>query len=209
MDELTKILLDWAKLPVGAVLGAVIKHLWDRRRERKTENNMCALLLVEVGENVAALRGFQETIRKKVESHALQAEHFQLMIRSDSFRTTALPEWRHQAFDKLFSSLSGSLNEEQVRGVSDFHRRLDKLTETHAKMYSQHPTHPPEETVKRAVEMYKKLTGEDSEAPTLDTGGWQPFEEEVTKLIDLGDQLQRRLQPTRPRLTAPIRKLLG
>jgi len=48
-----------------------------------------------------------------------------------------MPEWRHHAFDKLFSSLSNALNEEQIREVSDFHRWLDKLTDAHARIRKQ------------------------------------------------------------------------
>lgn len=193
MDEFTKVLFETAKPLVGVVTGWALGYWQTRRRERKVEGNVRTLLRIEIDENTAALRDYQESVRKRIGSHALQAQHFQLMVRSDSFRLTELPEWRHQAFDKLFSSLSGALNEEQIREVSDFHRRLDKLTGTFTKI----------RTLQRA-----HAQGKPMDALTGSADEWQLFEGEIADLIALGDQLQRRLQPIRLRLTAPIRKLL-
>ena len=132
-----------------------------------------------------------------------------LLRQSAALQATELPEWRHQAFENLFSSLSSALDERQVREVSNFHRRLDKLREAYTKMQTQPPNQPEsaaelaarQELRTRVFEdalLEAAATGTVTPSPDVDVRG--PIEEEVTKLIDLGDRLQRSLQPTKVRV---------
>ncbi len=155
---------------------------------RKVERNVRALLRVEIDENTVALRDYQKSVKERIGSHALTAEHFRRMVQSDSYRLTDLPGWRRQAIEKLFSSLPSALNEEQIGEVGDFHRRLDKLTEAHAKIQKQFRDY--------GKGNMNALTGTDDE--------WQLFESEMNSLIALGDQLHHQLKPVRWRRIAKL-----
>jgi hypothetical protein len=192
MDATTKeLLVKAATTLVGVVVGWALGYWATRRKDRKVERNVRALLRVEIDENAAALRDYRESVQLRIESQTVQAAHFQQMHRADSHRLTDLPEWRHQAFEKLFSSLPSALNEEQIGEVGDFHRRIDKLTEAHAKIRNQ----------------YRDYGKGKTDALTGVADNWQIFESEMNGLIALGDRLHHRLQPVWRRRIATTRKL--
>jgi hypothetical protein len=190
MDAVTQELIIKAATPlVGVVVGWGLGYWATRRKDRKVERNVRALLRAEIDENATALRGYRASVQERIGTHALTAEHFRLMVQSDSHRLTDLPAWRHQAFEKLFSSLPSALSEEQIGVVSDFHRRLDKLTEIHTKIRNQ----------------YRDYGKGNMNALTGIADNWQSFENELNSLIVLGDQLHLQLQTMWRRQTATIR----
>jgi len=190
MDEFTKALFEVAKPLIGVVAGWVLGYWQMRRRGRKVEGIVRDLLGMEIDENTAALRNYQESARKIIESYAREARNLGGRVKENYFRLSNPPQWRHQAFDKLFSSLSGALNEEQIRELGDFHSRLDKLTDTFTKFQTKEDNPP-------------LVTPEEGLSSLTDK--WRPFEEQIVGLIALGDQLQRRLIARRQTLKWSLR----
>jgi hypothetical protein len=73
------VLLNMAKPLVGVVAGWTLSYWQSRRRERRIERNIRALLRIEIDENIAALRDYDESVRRAIETHPLQAKHMTLL----------------------------------------------------------------------------------------------------------------------------------
>jgi len=177
MDEFTKALFEVVKLLFCVVAGWTLGYWQARRRRRKVEGIVRDLLDMEIDENTAALRNYQESARKIIKSYAREARNLSWRVEGNYFRLPNPPQWRHQTFDKLFSSLSGALNEERIRELGDFHRRLDKLTEAFTTFQTKEGVSP-------------LLTPEEGLAGLTDK--WQPIEEQIVGLVVLGARLQSR-----------------
>jgi hypothetical protein len=161
---------------VGVVTGWIIGYWLARRRVRKVEGIVLILLGMEIDENTVALRNYQESARKIIESYMREAKNLGGRVEKNYFRLPKPPQWRHQAFDKLFSSLSSALNRGQIRELSDFHGRLEKLTDTFTKLQTKEGMSP-------------LVTPEEGITSIRDQ--WRSFEEQIVGLFALGDLFQR------------------
>jgi hypothetical protein len=83
------------------------------------------MVSIEIEENLNALRAFLSAAQTHV---TLTAPHMVNMQRRDQFATAPLPTWRHAIWASLLGSIPLALQEQEIKGVHQFHFDLDELT---------------------------------------------------------------------------------
>jgi hypothetical protein len=112
---------------IGAAGGLVVwlfNWLWLLYSGHKTRTRIRTMLSIEVDENLAALRAFLSAAQSHV---TLTASPLAEMQRRDQFATALLPTFKHATWTALLASIPLALQEQEIRGVHQFHLDLDEL----------------------------------------------------------------------------------
>jgi hypothetical protein len=128
MDETVKTLIEVSKPLLGVLVGYFLNAYRLRWRERKVESNVRALLRLEVDENLANLRYYKSGVDVRSAGAPYQDDVLPgQMPLANSLSGVRLPEWNHQSYKSLLSSIPNALNPEEIIKIYRFHAQLDEL----------------------------------------------------------------------------------
>jgi hypothetical protein len=124
---------------IGAAGGFVIwllNLLSTLYAERRTAKRIRTMLMIEVEDNLRALRNFRGAAEGSVQFS--QAKHLGRMEYRDAITRNTLPKAERRVWEILTSSLPLALTAEEIHGLHQFHSRLNQLSGLHS--LAQHGT---------------------------------------------------------------------
>jgi hypothetical protein len=94
------------------------------------DTNVRLALVREIDSNLEMLRGIWDSVLARVTFRL--AHNLSRVQKNDAIRAIALPKWRREKWDKLFSQAVVLLTPDEFEKVDNFYSRLERLTQMRA-----------------------------------------------------------------------------